>query len=114
MARKVYFLLPRRESYDFRWEECDGQPLIDIRLRQNPHLKIGITAIFAELGDPPYQFPILVRWFSYRQAIIDTNPEPGDESICLLELKDQPDFATLQSCTLEEALALCDTFDTSA
>lgn len=121
MIRTVYFLTPRRDSNDFEWEKCQSQAHLNIRMKQEaedtkkpgtkkPRTKIGISVTFEELGKP-YQFPILVPWLRPRQAIIDTNPEPGDTLIALLELKSTPDFATLQTCTLEQALALCETYD---
>lgn len=114
MKRTIFLLTRDGRNDSYTWEECDSQTLLNNRLHQNPLLKLGITATFEELGEPPYQFPILVRWLRPHQAIIDTNPELGDESICLLELKVKPDIAMLQNCTLEEALGLCETYDTYA
>lgn len=77
---------------------------------QPPGSMLGISITGTEIDESP-PLPVLRRCLVSNEAFPEQIPQPGCQFIALLCLKPGVDRSVLLDCTLEEALALCETYD---
>jgi len=114
MERRIIFFLERQnpERYQILSEITD----ITAETLQPPRTQLGISIAKAELERcQELGLPILRRCLIGQQAQTVASPVstmPDDQFIALLCLKAGVDRRLLHHCTLEQALALCENWDT--
>ena len=78
---------------------------------QPPKFFLGISLAYDELSDP-LPFPVLRQDLVGSKARPIKEPQAEDKLIGILSARREADCSILRDCTLEQALALCETFDT--
>ena len=79
---------------------------------QPPKVFLGISVNHSELKDE-LSLPILRQSLVGSLADRTDKPAPDDRLIALLQIRRGADCNILRDCTIEQALALCETFDTA-
>ena len=107
--RTIFFL--RRENPE-RYKVVATHPRITAEAIQPPKTFLGISISASEVEiSQSLGLPVLRHCLATDQAFTDQK-EMTSQFIALLCLKPGVDRSILHTCSLEEALALCETYDT--
>lgn len=110
MERRTIFFLRRINTERYRVVAKHAQ--ITAETIQPPNTFLGMSISGPEIETcQSLGLPVVRRCLNTDQAFADRIPEPGCQFIALLCLKPGVDRSLLHQCTLQEALALCETFD---
>jgi hypothetical protein len=111
MRRTIIFL--QRENPE-RLKIVEEHTEIKTDTLQPPKTILGISIQATEIEtSESLGLPVVRRCLLTNQAFADRIPEPGCQFIALLCLKAGVDRSALLDCTLKQALALCETYDTA-
>ncbi len=113
MARKIY-LLRRGGPGTFRIEAINPDSLIS-ELVCSIFNRLGFSVKLSELGEPPYPVPLLKVCPGGRTAEWAVSPNEDDELLAYIEPLPAIHLSEFFACeTLEQALMLCETYDSFA
>jgi len=108
MEREVYIVIKDNPETYSVVRLAEDVPIANVC--QPPKLFLGISLFHDEISDQ-LALPLLRLGLSGSTARLITKPEKKDKLIGLLSTKRDAKCSILRDCTLEQALALCETYD---